>query len=114
MDHIDYWKECISDAAHECGLTMTEDQADYLAKAAELGHEHYGMAFYSPPPGEIIASIEQEWKDRLCALQKDYERYASRAETAVKNALGLHRDSHVTIGRCGEVLLHDGRTTRIR
>lgn len=114
MDHADYWKECISDAADECGLSMTEDQTACLARAAELGHEYFGMAFYSPPPGERIASIEQEWKERLLALQKDYDRYVSNSETAVKKALGLYKDSQVTIGKYGEVLVHGGRTERIQ
>lgn len=44
----DYWAECISIAADECGLELTPEQMAYLADAASGAHEHYGMAFYSP------------------------------------------------------------------
>ena len=54
----DYWQECMAIAAEECELTLTPDQRDCLASAAESGHEHYGMAFYSPPPGERMSEIE--------------------------------------------------------
>jgi hypothetical protein len=40
----DYWQECMAIAAEECELTLTPDQLDYLASAAESGHKHYGMA----------------------------------------------------------------------
>lgn len=83
MNNVEYWQECISNAAEECDLTLTKEQSKYLAESVSLGHEHFGMAFYSPPPGERIESIEQEWKERLSALQKDYDRYVSNSETAV-------------------------------
>ena len=42
---MNYWEECISTAADECGLKLTKEQLKYLADAAEGGHENYGMAF---------------------------------------------------------------------
>ena len=50
----DYWQECISIAAEECALKLTPEQLDCLASSAEAGHEHYGMAFYSPPESDRI------------------------------------------------------------
>jgi hypothetical protein len=41
---MNYWKECISIAADECGLQVTKEQLEYLAEAVEGGHENYGMA----------------------------------------------------------------------
>ena len=61
--HKDYWQECIAIAAEECDLKLTPEQLDYLAGAAENGHEHYGMAFYSPPPSERMSQIEDGWKE---------------------------------------------------
>jgi hypothetical protein len=46
---LDYWKECLGIAADECGLSLTDDQLTELAEGAMGGHDHYGMAFYSPP-----------------------------------------------------------------
>ena len=110
----DYWQECIAIAAEECDLKLTPEQLDYLAGAAENGHEHYGMAFYSPPPSERMSQIEDGWKAKLKALQDEHDRYVHNAETAVKQALRVHRDDPVTIGERGEVLRHGGRTVRIQ
>ena len=110
----DYWKECISIAAEECDLALTPEQLSYIAEAVEGGHEHYGMAFYSPPPSDRLNDIEREWKAKLKAQQDEHDRYARNAETAVKQALHVHLDDKVTIGEYGEVLLHGGRTERIQ
>lgn len=110
----DYWKECISIAADECELTLTPKQLEYLASSAEGGHEHYGMAFYSPPPSERLNEIEKEWKNKLKALQSEFDAYRGNAETAVRKALRQHRDEQVSIGEHGEVLRHGGRTERIQ
>ena len=40
---MNYWQECIAVAAEECGLTITDEQRDYLAEAVEGAHEYYGM-----------------------------------------------------------------------
>ncbi|MER9196401.1 hypothetical protein NKI13_24470 [Mesorhizobium australicum] len=40
----DYWDECISIAADECGLTLTKEQLDCLSGSVRSGHENYGMA----------------------------------------------------------------------
>lgn len=53
-----YWRECMSCAAEECNLVLTEEQLSYLAETAEGARENYGMAFYqpeSPYPSEIKA-----------------------------------------------------------
>lgn len=110
----DYWEECISLAAEECGLTLTPDQLNCLAESAEKGHESYGMAFYSPPWSDRMSEIEAEWKAKLKTLQAELDAYKENAETAVKQALHVHRDDQVSIGEYGEVLRHGGRTERIQ
>ena len=114
MDATEYWKECIAIAADECELTLTSEQLECLASSAEGGHENYGMAFYSPPASDRMNDIEREWKSKLKAAQDEHERYMRNAETAVKQALRVHRDDQVTIGSYGEVLRHGGRTERIQ
>ena len=110
----DYWKECISIAAEECDLPLTPEQLDCLADAAESGHNHYGMAFYSPPASERMSEIEDGWKAKLKALQAEFDAYKGHAETAVKQALRVHQTENVSIEPYGEVLMHAGRTTRIQ
>jgi len=109
MDAQAYWKECISEAAEECGLKLTQGQLDCLASGAQAGHEHYGMAFYSPPSSDRIREIERDDADRLKRLQSEYDEYRNNAETAMKRALRQHRDAHVAIGEHGEVTRHGGR-----
>jgi hypothetical protein len=110
----DYWTECIAIAAEECGLTLTTEQLECLASSAEAGHDHYGMAFYSPPASERLSGIEDEWKRKLKELQAEFDAYRNNSEIAVKKALRVHRDDHVTIGPYGEVLRHGGRTEQIQ
>jgi molecular chaperone GrpE (heat shock protein) len=110
----DYWQECMAIAAEECDLTLTPEQLDCLASSAESGHEHYGMAFYSPPWSDRMGDIEAEWKAKLNRLQAEFDAYRNNAETAVKQALRQYDDEHVTIGERGEVLRHGGRTVRIQ
>ena len=105
----DYWADCLSEAAEECGAALTQEQLACLAEAAEMGHEHYGMAFYSPPTSERINEIEREWQERLRRVQADHARYVLNAEAAVKRSLGRRSDDHVSIGEDGEVLLYGGR-----
>ena len=110
----DYWTECIAQAAEDCGLAMTPEQLDAIATAAEAGHDNYGQAFYSPPASDRVSDIRSEWKAKLDALQAEYDQYRRNAEGAVKQALRVHRDDRVSIGKYGEVLRHDGRTERIQ
>lgn len=110
----DYWKECISIAADECGVALTAEQLEYIADSAEVGHDYYGMAFYSPPASDRLNDIECEWKAKLAALQREFDAYRGNAETAVKMALKQYRDANVSIGEYGEVFRHDGRTEQIQ
>jgi len=62
---MDYWTECVSIAAEECGLPMTQEQLEHVAGAVEGAHECYGMAFYSPPAGEHLSSEISRLKKEL-------------------------------------------------
>jgi len=113
MDH-DYWRECISIAAEECEPTLTNDQLAALADAASNGHEHYGMAFYSPPASDRLNDIEREWKAKYARLEAEFAAYRCNAETAVKQALRQSSDTQITIGDRGDVFRHNGRTEQIQ
>ena len=114
MNSLDYWKECISISADECELKLTNEQLKYVAESVENWHDNYGMAFYSPPPSDRISDIENEWKLKLSALQKEYDSYRNNSETAIKKALRQPSDSAISIGKYGEVTRYDGRTTVIQ
>ena len=114
MTSTDYWEECIADAADECGLSMSKEQLLLIAKAVEGAHENYGMAFYSPPDGDRIAGVDREWKRKYDALQAEFDKYRNNANTAVRQALGQHHDTPVSIGEHGEVTRHGGRSERIQ
>lgn len=113
MSDLDYWEECISDAAEECELKLTEKQLAQLAKSVSIGHDQYSMSFYSPPAKDRLNEIEREWKIKCEKLQKEFDAYRGNAETAIKQALDQHRDSKVSIEKDGEVFRCDGRIERI-
>lgn len=114
MTDVEYWKECISIAADECELSLTDEQLTCLAESVSGGHENYGMAFYSPSASDRYYDIEREWEGKYKALQSEFDKYKNNAETAVKRALNQYEDSSVSIGEYGEVLRHGGRTERIQ
>ncbi len=100
---LDYWLECVASAAEECGLKMSPEQLKHIASVVESGHENYHIAFYSPPPGEYMASLEDKWKAKLEALQAEFDAYRNNSETAVKRALNLSSNANIAIGRYGIV-----------
>ena len=114
MTSLDYWEECLDCAADEIDLVLTRDQLKALAKAVERGNENYSMCFYSPPASDMVASVERDNQRRIKQLEAEFETYRTNAESAVKQALGVHRDDPVSIGAYGEVTRFGGRTERIQ
>ena len=108
-----YWSDCISEAAADCGLAMTEQQRDALSKAVEGAHEQYGMAFYSPPPSDLRNDMERKWTAKFTKQQDEMERLAVNAQNAIKRAMGFNAEEHITIGEDGEVFRINGRTERV-
>src|SRR5687768_4418901 len=104
---LDYWKECIAIACEDVDLKLTDEQLTALAEGAMEGHEHYGMAFYSPPASDRLNDIENEWRAKLKSLQGEFDRYRGNAEMAVRKALRQYSDANVSIGEHGEVFRHD-------
>jgi len=114
MERLKYWEECLDSSFNENGVIVTPEQLTAIAIDVQGGHENYGMAFYSPPASDRIADVEREWKKKHDDLQREFDKYRNNAETAVKKSLKQYEDAKVSIGEDGEVLLHDGRTTRIQ
>lgn len=103
---MDYWEECISIAADECGLTLTKEQLACLAESVEGGHENYGMAFgYDSIPNPLNAEVES-LKKRIRELEEEHESclYGIKKGVALRRNVSvsdvhIERDGHVTYDR---------------
>lgn len=68
----EYWIECVSLGAEECGAKLTPEQIEFIAESVQGGHECYGMA-----SGDDVASanrsadIERERSDLKKELQRE-------------------------------------------
>lgn len=91
MNPIDYWEECISQSADECGLALTKDQLEYLAEGVKGAHENYDMAFYTPPASDRLADIEREYKTKIKNLENDAILYRERVKQRQEEILWDHR-----------------------
>ncbi|MET3924564.1 hypothetical protein [Devosia sp. 2618] len=75
----EYWQECISIAADDCGLLLTTAQLDCLASSVRGGHENYGMA-----SGDDVASSnlsayrDREKEDLLKAVRREKAKVTCR------------------------------------
>lgn len=114
MKEKDYWEECISLGAEECGLRLSAEQIDCLAESVMSGHENYDMAFYTPPSSDRIYSIEKEYELKLKRLQTEFDAYRCNAESAVRQALKQPKHSSLSIGSDDQVTRYDGRSTVIQ
>ena len=93
----DYWGECVALGCEEAGIAITREQIKELAAFVESGHENYGQAFYSPPATDYFEHEKRKQADLLKEARDELERYRSNAEAAVRRALNLRSDTHVTI-----------------
>lgn len=90
---MNYWEECISQAADECGLVLTEEQLRFLTEAVKGSHESYGMAFGhdsipNPLTGEITAlkaRIHELEEGHLKCIQGIKEGAAARRGVSVND-----------------------------
>lgn len=115
----DYWAEAVSCAfdeadAYSAWTALSDQQKSQIARSLEISHECYGMAFYQPPASDRLNAIEREWKAKYEALEKQFDVYREDAKTAVRQALGQQTDANISIGKYGEVRLHNGRSDRIQ
>jgi hypothetical protein len=105
MSPLEYWIECVQQAADECGAVLTQDQLNRIADAVMGCHDNYGMAFYSPPATDRIAVIERECKAKVEAAEAKAEQIRSDFVANVcmrhgcsKSDVMLEGGGHVTIG----------------
>ena len=116
---VEYWKEAVECAfdtadAYDVWNGLTDKQRSLIADSLQGSYECYGMAHYSPPPSDRLNEIQREADAKIKSLQREFDAYRQDAETAVKRALRQHSDVSVRIGKHGEVVRYDGRTTVIQ
>jgi hypothetical protein len=99
---IGYWKECIGQAAGECGLTMTDEQLMCLAQSAKDGHECYETGFHSPQY-DRTPDVGQELKSKYKMLERKFEDYKISAEAEVRRALRLGGGTGISISSSGKI-----------
>jgi hypothetical protein len=104
MSPAEYWKECIEEAAAECGAELSQEQIEYLADVVEGAHENYGQAFYSPPPSDQIAEVEREFRAKLEAetekterIRRDFVNNVCLRRGCSPSDVILEEDGYVTI-----------------
>lgn len=75
----DYWSECISIAADECGLSMTQEQLDCMADSVKGGHENYSMASGDDVfSANLTASKAREVSDLKKVVQREKDKVHCR------------------------------------
>jgi hypothetical protein len=97
MKPIEYWKECLSCAADDISLKLTEEQLEYLADAVQGGHENYGMAYYQPENPLI-----RELRDTEKALKEEREKVSCKSCNGSGRIVthGPHHSSDTQCWKC--------------
>jgi hypothetical protein len=75
MKSIDYWQECLNDAADKCGLSITLEQLEDLAKAVDGYHNHFSMAFGYDVADRNYISDEKRELDKLKKEQEAHRKW---------------------------------------
>jgi hypothetical protein len=89
---LGYWKECISIAADDIGLTLTDGHLDYLAESVQGGFENYGMAHgHDCIRGESDESKELK---KMKAEKEKYDLYISSTKPCPYCYDGTARDQY--------------------
>ena len=71
---IDYWRDSLIVAAEGCGLTLSKEQANYLAEAMAGSHENYGLAFHRPSADDRLRTMRREQDDAYKRLTEEAQR----------------------------------------
>ena len=103
MSNLEYWRECISNSAESCGLSVTTEQLDALAGDVASSHDMYSEYSGSPGWGDRLAEIEAGYKKKLADAEREFDKYREASETAVRRALKIHPEDRVVIDKDGFV-----------
>jgi DnaJ-class molecular chaperone len=71
---MEYWKECISEALEDAGLSATNAQIETIAEWVEGAHENYGMAHgYDVISSPAESQAEKELRELKEQIRKHDE-----------------------------------------
>ena len=91
MTHEEYYAECISIAADECGLIITTEQALYIGDAVLGSVENFSMSYgYDVASSNLRAAGERADDDIKQRLH--YEQTVSRTRCRTCQGHGFTRD----------------------
>lgn len=75
----EYWRECISEAAEECGAVLTHEQVIEIADIVEGAHENYGMAFgHDVADANLSATRRREVSDLKAQVEREQRKVHCR------------------------------------
>ncbi len=97
MSKHDYWVDCISQAAGECGLSLTLVQLECLAEAVEGAHDNIGQAFYTPSRND---DSEVKQLQRQLLIERNKEVCPECKGRGVIFSLGPAHSSRMMCGTC--------------
>lgn len=76
---MDYWKECISEAFEDAGITATQEQVDTVTSWVEGAHDNYGLATgYDCIPNPLeseITGLKESHAKEIDELEKREQCY---------------------------------------
>ena len=109
--HLEYWRECVSNALEDAGVSATGEQIDAIAHDIQGGAEMKSEAFGPVPDRE--SDVRREKNEEIKRLHREIEKTDCRWRDAVKSRLGLGRDSNIGVDNDGTIVRYGGRTERV-
>lgn len=90
---MEYWKECISIAADECGLILTEEQLEILSDSVQGGFENYDMAHGADVSFRSTDSVYKDKYDELKRKNEEHEQWVRTTKPCEYcNTTGIVKD----------------------
>lgn len=74
-----YWIECVSIGAEECGAVLTREQIEAIADSVQGGHENYSMASGDDvASANLYAARDREKEDLKKEIRREREKVTCR------------------------------------
>ena len=105
MTPTQYYEECVSEAAEECGAALTSEQITYIAEAVEGAAGGISQAFgWDVASANRSTEIERERQAGWRAAQEEREKITCRAcrgSGELREAVGTAHASISSCWKCG-------------
>ena len=79
-----YWKECISEALDDAGISATDEQIDIISSWVEGAHDNYSMAHGYDVIGSPYDSQAKRELEKLKKEKDDYDKWVNRTKPCKK------------------------------